>query len=101
MWESAGEGFRKIRSSFFGVPVRRMIVLWGLCCSYMVVSQNRGPQYGPQNTILLIMGTPRKVSLILGNPISGNYQAFSASEIATSSRSMLCQLKAQLLRASG
>ena len=26
-----------------------------------------GPQYGPQNTIILIMGTPKKVPLILGN----------------------------------
>ena len=34
----------------------------------MVVSQNKGPQYGPQNTIALIMGTPKMVLLILGNP---------------------------------
>ena len=27
-----------------------------------------GPQYGPQNTIILIMGTLNKVPLILGNP---------------------------------
>ena len=31
---------------------------------YMVVSQNRGPQ----NTIILIMGTPKMVPPILGNP---------------------------------
>ena len=28
----------------------------------------RGPQYRPQNTIVLIMGTPKRVPLILGNP---------------------------------
>ena len=28
----------------------------------------RGPQSRPQNTIVLIMGTPTKVPLILGNP---------------------------------
>ena len=33
----------------------------------MVVSLNRGPQYRPQNTIILIIGTPKKVPLILGN----------------------------------
>ena len=33
---------------------------------YMVVSQN--PQYRPQNTIILIIGTPKMVPLILGNP---------------------------------
>ena len=27
-----------------------------------------GPQYRPQNTIVLNMGTPKKVPLILGNP---------------------------------
>ena len=32
----------------------------------MAVSQNRGPQYRPQNTIRLIMGTPKRVPLILG-----------------------------------
>ena len=35
----------------------------------MVVSQNRGPQYRPPNTTILIMGTPKMVSLILGNPL--------------------------------
>ena len=33
-----------------------------------VVSQNRGPQYEPHYTIVLIIGTPKKVPLILGNP---------------------------------
>ena len=32
------------------------------------VSQNRAPQYRPQNIIILIIGTPKKVPLILGNP---------------------------------
>ena len=35
---------------------------------WTVVSLNRGPQYRPQNTIVLIMGTPKMVPLILGNP---------------------------------
>ena len=34
----------------------------------MLVSQNRGSQYRPPNTIALIMGTPKMVPLILGNP---------------------------------
>ena len=33
----------------------------------LVVSLNKGTQYRPQNTIILIMGTPKKVPLILGN----------------------------------
>ena len=33
----------------------------------MVVSLNRGPQYRPQYTVILILGTPKKVALILGN----------------------------------
>ena len=32
-----------------------------------VVSKKRGPQYRPQHTIVVIMGTPKKVPLILGN----------------------------------
>ena len=35
---------------------------------YMVVSQNRGPQYRPQNIVVLIVGTPKVVHPILGNP---------------------------------
>ena len=34
----------------------------------MIVPKRRGPQYRPQNTIVLIRGTPKKVPLILGNP---------------------------------
>ena len=34
----------------------------------MVISQNKGTQYGAQDTIILIMGTPQKVPLLLGNP---------------------------------
>ena len=36
--------------------------------TYMVVSLNKGPPYRPQYTTVLIMGTPTKVPLILGNP---------------------------------
>ena len=36
--------------------------------NYMVVSQIRRPQYRPQNTIVLIMGSSKKVPIILGNP---------------------------------
>ena len=41
---------------------------WSHLLDDMVVFLNRGPQYEPQNTIVLIMGTPKKVPLILGNP---------------------------------
>ena len=34
----------------------------------MVVSINRGPQYGPPNTIVLTIGTPKMAPLIVGNP---------------------------------
>ena len=34
----------------------------------MVVSLNKGTPYRPQNTIVLIIGAPKKVLLILGNP---------------------------------
>ena len=34
----------------------------------MVVSQNRGPQYRPQNTLILIIGT---IILIIGTPKKG------------------------------
>ena len=37
----------------------------------LVVSQNKGTQYRPQYTIVLIIGIPRKVPLILGNPQIG------------------------------
>ena len=33
-----------------------------------VLSQNKGTQYRPQNTTILITGIPKKVPLILGNP---------------------------------
>ena len=33
----------------------------------VVVSQNEGPQYRPQNMIVLIMGTPIRCLQILGN----------------------------------
>ena len=34
----------------------------------MVVSQNKGTQYRPQNTIVLSIRTPKEVPLILGTP---------------------------------
>ena len=34
----------------------------------MVVSINRGPQYRPQKSTSLILGTPKMVPLILGTP---------------------------------
>ena len=34
----------------------------------MVVSLNRGSQNKPPNTIILIIGTPKRVPLLLGNP---------------------------------
>ena len=34
----------------------------------LIVSQNKGTQCRPQYTIILIMGTPKMVPLILGNP---------------------------------
>ena len=36
--------------------------------AYVVVSQNKGPSYKPQNTLVLVIGTPKMVPLILGNP---------------------------------
>ena len=34
----------------------------------MVVSKKGGPQYRHPNTLILIIGPPKKVPLILGNP---------------------------------
>ena len=43
--------------------------LKSLCLNWnMVISQNKGPQYRLQNTRILIIGTPKRVPLILGNP---------------------------------
>ena len=39
------------------------------CRIFLSVSLNRGPQYGPQYVMVLIMGTPKMVPLIMGNPI--------------------------------
>ena len=39
----------------------------------MLVSQNRGPQYRPSYTIVLIVGTPKMVTLIVGNLHIGEY----------------------------
>ena len=35
---------------------------------HMVISKNRGNQYRPQQILVLMLGTPRKLPLILGNP---------------------------------
>ena len=43
---------------------------------YMVVFLNRGPQFRPQNIIVLIKGTPKMVPQILGNPHIGNTKKF-------------------------
>ena len=40
----------------------------GFYKGYMVVSQNKGTQYRPPNTTVLVMGTPDKVPLISGKP---------------------------------
>ena len=45
--------------------------LYGLVQKNMVVSQNWVPQYRPLHTIILIMGTFKKVPLISGNPYMG------------------------------
>ena len=39
-----------------------------LTATDMVVSQNKGTPYRPQNTTTLIIGTPKKISLFRGNP---------------------------------
>ena len=39
------------------------------------------PQYRTQNTLVLIMGTPKKVSLILGNPHVDTYGGYEVKEL--------------------
>ena len=52
----------------------------------MVISLNiREPQYRPQNTIVLIMGTPQMVTLI-----SGNYHVFDASSLGLRNSHLGC-----------
>ena len=48
--------------SFYKVDMSYIRFLW-----YVVVSQNRGTQYKPQNTMILNIGTPKMVPLIFGN----------------------------------
>ena len=63
---------------------RKFTVPCGKRWSCHVVSQNRGPcidqnratSYRPQYIIILIIGTPTRVSLILGNPGVGIYEAW-------------------------
>ena len=40
-------------------------------CRDVVVSQNKGPQYRPQNTMAIIIGTPKRGTPNLGNPHVG------------------------------
>ena len=49
---------------------------WSRMTGHMVVSQNRGTQYRPQNTIIHIMKTPKTIPLILGNPNIQQARAF-------------------------
>ena len=46
----------------------KLLLAWKV---YMVLSQNRGPQYRPIYIIVLHIGTPKRVPLILGNPHIG------------------------------
>ena len=41
---------------------------WKVSPFHLVVSQNKGPQYRPQNTIVLIIGTPKKGTPSFGKP---------------------------------
>ena len=59
----------------------------------MVVSQNMGSQYRPQNTIVLILGPPNKVPLILGNPHI-DLKGIEKSTSSEASLTKLCALKA-------
>ena len=43
-----------------------------------------GPQNRPKNVIILIMGTPKKVLLILGNSHIGEYRRDSKGDIRSS-----------------
>ena len=47
------------------------ILYWGYIGVIWYFPKIGGPQYRPPNTIMLIMGTPKKVHLIWGNPYIG------------------------------
>ena len=57
---SSKDNIRFTLGSVLGDPLHGNILL--------VVSQSKGPQYRLQSTIVLIMGTPKRVPLNLGNP---------------------------------
>ena len=65
------EGFRVAGLVFWVWGLGFRVRSTGFEVQDFVVSQNRGPQYRPQNTIVLIIGTPKMVPLILGNPHLG------------------------------
>ena len=46
----------------------------------------RGPQYRPQNTIVLLIGTPKRVPLILGNCQIGRSVRSSSNMVQTRSK---------------
>ena len=48
----------------------------GIGTSDMVVSQNRMTQYRPPNTIILFMGTPKRVPLFRETPIGNSLGLF-------------------------
>ena len=71
------QGFKAIHMRYFmlcryvkrqGLSVKAMDTNLEVNPCYMVVSQIRKPQYRPQYTIVLIMGTPKMAPLIVGNP---------------------------------
>ena len=67
-----------MNGSYLGT-IRRLIQgVWGMrtikrsyLANCMVLSMNGGAQYGPQYTIVLFAGIPKKVPLMLGNPHIG------------------------------
>ena len=59
---------RDARSLPYSSYVKNEVGLTYIRQSYMVVPKKRGSQYRPQNTIVLMMGIPKTVPLILGNP---------------------------------
>ena len=56
-----------LRNSFYIVDHYSCIVYSFLGLGKTVVSQIKGPQYRPQSTIVLVIGSSNTVPLILGN----------------------------------
>ena len=64
----------------------------GLYRGYMVVSKIRGPQYRPQYTIVLTIGTPQNGTPHFGKPPFGNVGGVRSMETyATTPFVLLCQ----------